>query len=68
MITGLKQFRGREQFCYKRLNPSHGCVYAILTEVKDIILTQECRQEVRGLISWENKSKFLRRKFQRQNC
>jgi len=51
MIAGLKQFRGREEFCYKRLNPSHGYVCAILTEVKDIILTQECQQEVRGLIS-----------------
>lgn len=56
---GLKQFRERGRFYYKRLNPSHGYIYAILTEVKDIILTQECQQEVRGLISWENKSKFL---------
>lgn len=43
----------------QKIKPFHDCAYAILTEVKDIILTQECQQEVRRLIKWENKSKFL---------
>lgn len=51
MMMGLKQFREKGQLYYKRLSPSHVNIYAILTEVKDIILTQQCQREVRGLIS-----------------
>lgn len=57
--NGLKTIQGERTILLQKMKPFHDCVYAILTEVKDIILTQECQQEVRGLIKWENKSKFL---------